>query len=427
MSVGMATSTAVACTFCGHRFDSADVIPLLDCLVCAGCKPGAVQRLQEGSPLLPDDFPRLSFSAVDPKGKQVTEKVSAASAAAARDVLLHRGYTGVVLHEDDAHLAGRKFFEKPGAKKKPKQANISAKDEVRLGRARTIWPFVLVMLRKTWVMSALGILLIALGRPVGGGGVLVFLALVIGWAGLPLGGYQKLMRAVEQARWKDVTKAVRRARLINRLTPAKIPEFELVFREAQVTAAEGRIEEAFSMVAPFENAPNVEPWMYCNRLSVLCSIVQDYEGQVQWSERAMQAAPESFGVVVDLALVIIRRRHDADRGQELLELARDLPSSDLVDHALPLCEGLIAFENGKYVDAVHRLDEAEVEIRRNIGAFFMPLFLSMCQSYQALALARLGDRTRAHELYRQAQPWMVAWRETELMAALEAELEPARV
>ncbi len=100
--MGMGTSMSLGCTFCGRRFDSANVISLLDCLVCAGCKPAAVQRLREGSSLLPDDFPRLSFSAVDPKGKQVTEKVAAASASAARDVLLHRGYTGVVLHADDA-------------------------------------------------------------------------------------------------------------------------------------------------------------------------------------------------------------------------------------------------------------------------------------------------------------------------------------
>lgn len=411
-----------ACTLCGKTADSGDIVFMLDCLVCARCKPMALQRIREGMELPPPDLPRLAFSALSPEGKAVTDQVAAASALAARDLLIHRGYRNVVLHEDDAALSGSRLFSQTKPSGARPRDNVGARDRVRLGRARTVWPAFLMLVRKTWIVWGIGLLLILIGLPVWGGVVLGMLFLALVWAVLPLAAYQRLIVAVEDARWDQVPEAARRIRRVNRITPAKVPEFELVFREAEAHAATDRLEKALEMMAPFEGDPKVERWMYCNRVAALHGLAKEDQGRILWLERAAEAAPENFSVIIDLAMVVARKGHDPVRARHLLDRALELPSSDLVGHAVPLCRGLIALEEGCNQEAVEHLLQAEEAMRPNLDAFFMPLFDNLSRACRALALARLGDRETARRLYGETRRWMEAWRETELLEALNREL-----
>lgn len=342
----MITGQRVACTLCGNATHSDEIVAGFNCLACPECETIAPQGIRAGAIIPQRNLLWFAFSALSPEGKTITDQVTAASAAAARDLLLYQGHRSVVLHEDDIFAKQFQLSHQTTGSKPSRRYDLTPRERIRLARSRSIWPPLLLNLRKTWTWWGGALLLILLDRPVSGAVFLGIYVLLMGWLMVPLAMYQPLIRAVEGARWDEVLRVAARIRRLSRIMPGKVSEHELAFREAQAHAIAGQLDKALAMMAPFEHDRNVERWMYCNWLTVLHGLAGDVQGQIHWSERTVEEAPDNFGGVIDLAILKARKEHDPETARQLRDRAHELPAIDLVSHAIPFCQGLIALEEG---------------------------------------------------------------------------------
>jgi tetratricopeptide (TPR) repeat protein len=163
--------------------------------------------------------------------------------------------------------------------------------------------------------------------------------------------YRRALKAVLHARWEDVGRHMRRARL-------PLPPFERPFREAQALAGMGRLDEALDHFRPVADDPEMPHHMYWTYKALVYQAAREREKALDCVARAAELAPENPVALIDYALGLLTVRGDVARARELLARARQHALSDV---STPLCEfaeGVLALKDRRPAEAVPLLESA---------------------------------------------------------------------
>lgn len=365
------------------------------------------------------------FTALDPEGRRVTDRLEAESADAVVLILETRGYSEIVLHTDDVGA----LYSKQGEV----ASTISPKEFVGLRQHGSSLDILLFAVRKhyqnNWKWYLPSTLWLA-GRWFWGPswGVIDYLALtftVFPLAFIPFfhfflpthpGDYNRLIEAIAWGRWAEALERLPAVR-------AGLPAEEAAFREGQALAGLGRLDEALRVVRPFSDGQRIPEWMYWSRLPDLYSAAGQPDRIIVSLERAESLAPKNATVLLDLALAVLRYRRDADRGRVLIDRAKSHAISDVLAVFVELAEGMWSLEVGNATEAKRRLEQSRQGQERFRNA--SPLIgaaLARTDAYLALAESALGDRNAAKRHFRQAEPRLRALKSLDLIERCERAL-----
>lgn len=356
------------------------------------------------------------LSAQSPDGARVALAVEADSADEAVADLQAQGYTDIVLHTSNLHVA---LMEQRNG-----NAALAPADYLRFRRSRGYLANVLFWsqysYRRYWQIFGGAAVYVALrrstGLPLGRDELLCLavLAFPIVWQALLQASsagrsYQRLLEAVSWHRWNDVLEYI--AVIGHRLSPA-----EAAFREAQALAGLGNLAAALARVRPLAEDRDLPPWYYSARLAEVYRVAGRPEAVLAAAEQAFQLAPDEPAILIDLAIALLRYRRDTQRARNLLQRARAHAMSDVEAPFLSLAEGMLALADERPRHAFQHLQSA----RNGFAALrrMNPLVratLDRTDAYLALAYTALGDPDAAIRAFRRAAPRLEATNDLDLL------------
>jgi tetratricopeptide (TPR) repeat protein len=209
--------------------------------------------------------------------------------------------------------------------------------------------------------------------------------------------YRRALKAVLQARWEDVGRHMRRARL-------PLPPFERPFREAQALAGLGRLDEALGHFRPVADDPDMPHHMYWTYKALIYQTAREREKALDCVARAAELAPENPIALIDHALALLTVRSDVPTARDLLTRARQHALSDV---STPLCEfaeGVLALKDRRPTEAIPLLESAERGLRPFTGGNpAIGIIIARIRANLALAHAAVGDHAAARRAYHTAE------------------------
>lgn len=364
-----------------------------------------------------DGLREYLLSATSETGKRITERVDAASADAAVEMLRRQGCTEIVLHTDEI---GAVYTQQSKVEK-----HISPKDYLAfrqprgyLGRVAVMarmfyaqnwkWDlgFLIVLAARRWLQSpwglldysAIGILLLPLA------------AALVTQVSTPGLLYRQFIELVAWGRWNEVLDQADRLQ-------GRLPEREIMWHRAKALAGLGRLAEGIEVAAPLASDPDVPEWLYLSRLSEVYATGKDADAAFASMEKALALAPDNATILIDLALSLLSYQRDIPRARQLLEQARAHALSDVLAPVAEAAVGILLLEEGKPDSARSKLEAGLEGLNKFRAASpLVGAMLDRFHAYLALALAALGDHAAAEREFRLAEPRLVALRRDELLA-----------
>ena len=349
-------------------------------------------------------MPEYILTGRNPRGRVVTDIVVADSADDAVRAFEEDGHADVTLHTDDITA----LFHTPSQVYKvitPREY-IGYRTRGRLGctlffirkmYVRMWWTDLLVALflaTRVWFgmewgfLDSLAATVLLLPIPMA-----VFAELTS--AAVP---YRRVMAAVRDARWADAGRHLRRVKL-------PLPAFERPFREAQVLAGLGRLDEALDHFRPVADDPAVPQYVYWTHKAILYHTAREREKALECMARAAVLAPANGLVQLGYALNLLGVRGDVRPVRERLAQARAHALSDFSTPVLWFAEGALALKERRPADAVPLLESAlRALLPFSRGNPELEVLIARVRGQLALAYAANGDHDAAVREYRKAEP-----------------------
>jgi tetratricopeptide (TPR) repeat protein len=375
-------------------------------------------------------MPDFFVSGRSPEGRQVTERVEAASAAEAVRLMEQRNFTDIVLHTSDLEVLVRQQSEAVYGKKDVHRV-FTPREFLRMRRDGSYLGMVLLTIRmsyaRSWWVVIPGLALLAarryLGQPLDFMDFALIAALLLPLVGalvVPLFGsaprYRRVVEARAWGRWEEVLALLP-------TIEGKVRAHHSEFFKALALAGLGRLDEALRRYERFGDGKRIPLWLYWSHRSSVCAAGNDIEGAVRAIEKAAEIAPEEPAVLIDYATSLVRRRRDARRARRVLDEALKHPISDVIAYAVDFCRGMIALEENQPFEAREWLNRAmdKVETFRNASPL-MGSSRDRVHAFLALANAATGDHEAALRHFRIAEPRLVALRYDDVIERCEAAL-----
>lgn len=356
-------------------------------------------------------------------GKQVTDRIEAATSDAARYALDLRGYREIVFHTDDstsrvdALLLDEMLNGDPVPELTPEQEREARQSG---GVLQCLW-FAWKVNAIFWVPLSIWVgISLAGGRPfsvadiisfVFGGLFLVYFV----WLVLPGVGYQRFLVAATWNRLGETRAWVRFLRFFGSIGPARIPKLELDMRLAWVLSRNGHQEEARGLIAPHESiaANNA---MILNRLGGFYDAIGDHERAHTNRTQAVEVSGGGTTEIIDHALGLVRHLRRPTEARASLDRISGKEVADLVRIFVVYTEGLIALEEGRNEEAFDLLTKTEQVMSPYVANELMKGMRREVWAFQAIALGTAGRYAEANQLFLKALPLLKARRENTLIA-----------
>ena len=357
-------------------------------------------------------MPIFLLTATDEKGKRDTHRVDAENSQEAYHEYESNGFTDIVLHNDDAAAVASSMFP-PNAEV---EKNLTPADLVNF-QYQTSFDFFIFMLKKLfWQFRWGGLLaIIFLGLKWNNGSAFSYLQMAMFtlilcpvilavWVAYFSSArkYNQMLQAFSWGKWQEVLDRIPKLR-------GKIPDFELTGREAVAVAALGNFDQALEMMDHFVDSPEIPRWMYLGRLSELYEIVKDYDQVIKCMRLAYEDAPENPTVVIDYAYALLKYGNDNSLANQLLEDAEQQHMGELIELLLLYFKGILEVNLGNFhVAESHFLKCQSGLLPIAPSQPLLQLFVDLNRAYLAIALAKIGERKKAEEIYQLALPRLKA-------------------
>jgi hypothetical protein len=365
------------------------------------------------------------FSARNPHGVQVTERIEAVNVSAARYALETRRYLDIVFHTDDMTAALRAVA---GTKRDKDDDFWTPEMELRARRGRTNLSRMVSPLKRLsvcWVPLLFGTIYGAYRGPWGwelwlavvlDAWFIKFYVLLI----LPGISYNLLLRAAVWHRWGRVRFWVGIIRWLKGMGRASISEFELCIRLAAVSASEGKLDEALRLLARFEKDPKVAKGSYFGRLASIYEMARDFDGMLRCKKAAIEQGSGSAGELIAYAGGLIERRRDVNGARQALALAKEKEITELAARYVAFYEGLISIEEGDYAAAQGSLVQALKMAACQSEQPLVQGWVIFVKAYLCIAVGHLGEKAKARQLLRAVKRFLTVRREEELLERCRA-------
>lgn len=371
-------------------------------------------------------MPTFIWKAKDKSGQPVVRELTADTIEQSKAQLLAEGFTELQLRQDEIMDAARSGLTLP-SEFLGEKITLTPEDRIKHQDQPppTFWSLLFENLRSSkWFYLSLLVFLPFLahrGRTttatIIGLGALALLAIPI-WVGLPGIYYTQLIRAADWQRWKKVTNLIDRLEQIQRYHFIKFPAAELGRLRAQALAGSGRLPEALALFQFHENKPDLPSWLYQVYLAAIYGVVEDRVRSIECLSKAAAEKPTPV-IHLDLANQFLRYRKDTIQAR--LALA-EVAKSTLAEPAKPFhlrALGILALLEGDLPAARKNLEAALEIMERTAQQPSRDGHISVAKAYLCCVLAKLGDIEAAKRCLAQARPYLVATKETALLADCE--------
>jgi hypothetical protein len=191
-------------------------------------------------------------------------------------------------------------------------------------------------------------------------------------------------------------------------------------RLAGASAAEGKLEEALRLVAPFEKDPRVAKGSWFGRVAGIYQLAKDFDGMSRCQKAAVEQGSGSAGELIGYACGLVQHHRNAIGAREVLALAKEKEITDLAARYVAFCEGMIAIEEGDYSGAQKSLVQALIMAASHSEQPLTQGWVVVVKAYLCIATAHLRDKTKARQLLREAEPLLIVRREEELLERCKA-------
>ena len=368
-------------------------------------------------------MPSFTWTAKNKSGEIVIKEIEAETASAAQAVLLARGYSDLVLKEDDVMAVARSGFSKP----KDSQGNeIKPTASARLHHMAyptvTFWD----VLRKGIKSdpSVLGLVVLVAAYEFYRGKAplaLLTLACLLGWffyliwRGLPSIYYRKLIGAADWSRWGEVLSLVATLDRLGRMGLTKVPSSELTRYRAKAFAGTGQLDKALAEYQQCEGQPDCPTWLYKLFVGSLYTGAKRYDQGIEYNLLSLQekATPTAWA---DLAYRYARYKRDAVKARHAMAEANKSPTTELAKPFYLRCLGVIGYLEGNFTAARQDLEQA-IQLVENVKwRPYKDGHLAISRAYLCCVLAKLGDFSGAKSCLALATKYLVATKEEELLA-----------
>ncbi|HEX8368459.1 MAG TPA: hypothetical protein VF604_07955 [Pyrinomonadaceae bacterium] len=362
------------------------------------------------------------YTAANPDGKNVTERIEAENIGQAKYRLEIRGYSEITFHanevRDEVSLASdetENFLNKvsPVVEKTLAGRSLLFVILVTSALGAIVWvPLLLWLIHDISNGKSFWLSLSAFT-----GFVLFFV-----FINLPIVFYRNLIQACEWARWNEVRSYVKIINWYNKINPVAIPAYELDGRLACADAAEGNLESALRRMKKYENDPKVSNYLYYAKMSTVYEKAKRHDKKLEYQELAVREYPERSECYLDCAFTQVRYFRNTAKAREFLEAATQREITSIVQPFVSFCEGVIELEEGNFQKAEFDLLRALKKIKPYEKTGFFTGVISELKAYLSLVYGKTGEYDKAAIFLREAKPYLVANKEDELLERCEKAL-----
>lgn len=368
-------------------------------------------------------MPSYTWTAKNKAGEIVVKEIEAETASAAQAVLLARGYSDLVLKEDDVMATARSGFAKRqdfhGNEIKPTAA---ARLQHMADPTVTFWDVLRKGIKSDPSVLGLVVLVAAYEFYRGKAALaLVALACLLGWfvyliwRGLPSVYYRKLIGAADWYQWDEVLSLVKTLDRLGCLGLTRIPSSELTRYRAKAFAGTGQLEKALAEYQQCEGKPDCPTWLYKLFVGSLYTGAKQYDRGIEYNLMSLEEKATPTGWA-DLAYRYARYKRDAVKARHALAEANKSPTTDLVRPFHLRCLGVIGYLEGNYPAAQRDLEQA-IQLVENVKwRPYKDGHLAISRAYLCCVLAKLGDFSGAKKCLTLARKYLVATKEDDLLA-----------
>jgi len=372
--------------------------------------------------------PEFLFQARNPAGVQVNEKIEAPDLARARYALEVRGYGGIQFLDSEISADIRQVIRAETGHQPPSKEIWTPDDEVRSRQRRGTLSFLWWAFCRHFAVIGplLALNLWSLFAHAGNfswrdWAGFVATPLYLAWFVLLCAPKIVFHQILEAAVWHDWDRQrtfIRLARMLAKLRRTGIPERELIIREANALAAQGRLNDALQLMEKVHTRDGKE-YLFLARLAGIYDIARLPDRQIACIREAQLKAPPGATMLIDLASALVRRGHDPAGAKDALAQARNYEMNKLAAAHSHWCEGMIAVEEKDFVRAKTELNEALAGLA-GTGTPLIKGTIGLIEAYLCLACAGLGEKDEAVRLGRQVEPLLRARKENELLGRCQA-------
>jgi tetratricopeptide (TPR) repeat protein len=362
------------------------------------------------------------YTAANPDGKNVTERIEAENIGQAKYRLEIRGFSEITFHANELRDEILQTFE---VKENPLN-KVSAEIENKIkthNLAESIlfafktWAIIWIPLLAWLVYDISNAKSYWLSLTFFGAFILYFVFL-----NLPSVFYKMLIDAYEWARWDEVRYWVKIINWYNKISPLAVPAYELDSRLACADAAEGDLENGLRRMKKYENHPKVSRFLYYAKLAIIYEKAKRHDKKLEYQELTVREYPDRTDGYIDYAFTLARDFRDTSKAREVLET---ISEKEITFMALPFvsfCQGIIEFEDGNLQKAEFDLLRALEKAKPFERAMLFTGVMSELKAYLSLLYGKIGEKDKALDFLQEAKPYLLANKEDELLERCEKAL-----
>jgi tetratricopeptide (TPR) repeat protein len=364
-----------------------------------------------------------TWEAKDKDGQIVIKEIEAATAEDAKYILLARGYSDLVLKEDEiSNIATASF--RNNKKFLGEEIKITAEDRLK-HRDDPIVTFWDVLRKGIGQSGFLLLLLIALAAyniyrghyvsAILSGGALVLWLVFLLCMGLPSIYYKKLIEAADWYRWKEVLSLVDSLKMIGRISFVKVPSTELTRYRAKAFVGMGDLQKGLAEYQQCEGRADCPGWLHKLFVAGLYTVAKQYDKAIEYNLASIAEKP---GPVAwhDLAYRYARYKRDPVKARAALRESEKGQLPDIAKPSEARCRGVIAYLEGDYPSAKSELENSIHAVEKVKWRPFSDGHLAIARAYLCCVLAKQGDLSGAKKNFEMAKEYLIATKEDELIA-----------
>jgi hypothetical protein len=207
---------------------------------------------------------------------------------------------------------------------------------------------------------------------------------------------------------------------VGRLTNIKIAAHEMARYRAMALIWQGKVEDGMQEFRRFEGS--LPPWLFASQMAGLFECANDIDRCLEFAERAVHLNPNIATTLLDFAWRLLRYERDLPRAIRLMDDAESLVVPELGKPFVLRNRGIIAFFEGRMIEAEHLLLEALEIWERNVDGVFRDSNRMLIEAWLCRVHSRMGKIAEARKELAEVRPWLAATQQDDLLAKCEASL-----
>ena len=358
----------------------------------------------------------FNFTAKDPQGGTVTDRVEASSIEDAYDKLEKQGYRDIRVIDsketavklDNANSRLRLKMSAKHTLQLQKQSSLVVTLIMLYARNAGIWGPLLAW----WAIATAvrGMQSEAALLPTM---LFAFHLIWFIWATIPVVLYHRVLEARNLLRWPEVERTLRFMARWKSWFKTPFRDHEIIFRLATAEAGQGRLEAALARAAVLKNDHTLAPGFYEARLSSVYFAAGKFQ-EVATTQQAARKLNPNVANTVDLAITLVRRLDNAKDAALLMAEIEDAKQSDLQRVFVLYCQGLIRLKTDQAYEALNLLTRA-LDLSKDFGSPSMKYLVVDIQAHLALAMCACQRHQEAIPHFSASRPFLEIWKDTDLL------------